>query len=53
MKLSDLSQHERISELLRDLGQDKITLERFWHEMRSYGLTDKEIDAFCRGQHVR
>lgn len=50
--LKTISQHERISELLRMLGHDSITIEEFWQEMRRYGLTDEDIDTFCRGKHV-
>jgi hypothetical protein len=50
--LKTISQHERISELLRMLGHDNITIEEFWQEMRRYGLTDEDIDTFCSGKHV-
>jgi hypothetical protein len=50
--LKNLSQHDRISELLRLLGYDAITTEEFWLKMREYGLDDDDIDAFCRGEHV-
>jgi hypothetical protein len=49
MKLKDLSKHQRVSELLRMLGLDAITVEQFWQEMRKYGLTDEDIDRFCTG----
>jgi hypothetical protein len=49
MRLSELPQHERVSELLRQLGNDMITVEEFWQEMRKYGLTDEDIDRFCAG----
>lgn len=52
MKLSDLSQHQRVAELLRLLGHDSITIEQFWQEMRAYGLTDQDIDRFCCGEKV-
>lgn len=50
--LRNLSQHQRISELLSQLGNDIINIEQFWQEMRKYGLTDDDIDKFCRGEHV-
>jgi hypothetical protein len=50
MKL--LTQHEHLAQLLRDLGHDLIDVEQFWQEMRKYGLTDEDIDRFCRGEHV-
>lgn len=52
MKLSELSQHQRVAELLRQLGHDTITIEEFWAQMRAYGLTDKDIDRFCCGERV-
>lgn len=52
MKLSDLSQHQRVAELLRQLGHDLITIEEFWSQMRAYGLTDADIDRFCCGERV-
>ncbi len=45
-----LSWRERMSELLRLFGEDKITLEEFWSQMRAHGLSDKDIDAYCRGE---
>lgn len=45
-----LSWRERMSELLRLFGEDKITMEEFWAQMRAHGLTDKDIDAYCRGE---
>jgi hypothetical protein len=52
MKLSELSNHDRVAELLRELGHDLITIEEFWQEMRKYGLTDEDIDRFCCGEQV-
>lgn len=52
MKLSELSKHQRVSDLLRDLAHSKITVEQFWQEMRRYGLTDQDIDTLCSGKHV-
>ncbi len=52
LRLGSLSQHERVSELLRQLGHDIIDIEQFWQEMRKHGLTDDDIDKFCRGEHV-
>src|SRR5258708_31846153 len=46
MKLSELSQHERLAELLRQLGHDFITSEEFWSQMQVYGLTYEDIDKF-------
>ena len=45
-----LSWRERMHELLRLFGEDKITMEEFWSQMRDHGLTDKDIDAYCRGE---
>lgn len=53
IRLSELSQHERVAELLRELGHDMIDIEQFWQEMRKYGLTDEDIDRFCCGEQVR
>lgn len=53
IRLKDLSQHERVAELLRQLGHDFIDIEQFWSRMRSYGLTDEDIDKFCRGENVK
>lgn len=52
IRLSDLSQHDRVAELLRKLGHDMIDIEQFWQEMRKYGLTDEDIDRFCCGEQV-
>lgn len=35
-------------ELLRLYGEDKITMEQFWAQMRQHGLTDADIDRYCR-----
>lgn len=53
MKLSELTKHARVAELLRMLGHDSISIEQFWKEMRQYGLTDEDIDRFCRGEQVK
>lgn len=53
MRLKDISKHERVSELLRLLGHDTITIEEFWAQMRQYGLTDEDIDRFCCGERVK
>lgn len=53
MRLRDLPRHQRVSELLRQLGNDGITTEQFWNQMREYGLTDQDIDRFCRGEKVK
>jgi hypothetical protein len=50
MKRQNLTQHQRLSELLRLLGTDAITIEQFWAQMRQHGLTDADIDKFCRGE---
>lgn len=52
MRLRDLPKHQRVAELLRQLGHDAITTEQFWAEMRKYGLTDQDIDRFCCGERV-
>lgn len=52
MKLKDLPKHEKVAELLRKLGHDMITIEEFWSQMRTYGLTDEDIDRFCCGGRV-
>ena len=52
MKLKDLPKHEKVAELLRNLGHDMITIEEFWSQMRAYGLTDADIDRFCCGERV-
>lgn len=53
MRMRDLPKHQRVSELLRQLGLDTITVEEFWTHMRAYGLTDVDIDKFCSGERVR
>lgn len=53
MRLKDIPKHDRVSELLRHLGNDKITIEEFWAQMRQYGLTDADIDKFCCGERVK
>jgi hypothetical protein len=52
MKLSELSKHQRVSELLGLLGDDIIDVEQFIHEMRRYGLTDDDIERFCCGEQM-
>lgn len=42
--------HVRVGELLRHLGEDKISVETFWRQMKTYGLTDEHIDRYCRGE---
>jgi hypothetical protein len=49
MRRNELSKADRLSKLLRLLGLDMITVEQFWQSMRQYGLTDEDIDRFCRG----
>ncbi len=44
------SWRDRMHELLRLLGDDKITVEEFWAQMREHGLSDQDIDAYCRGE---
>lgn len=39
----------RMHELLRQFGEDKITLEQFWAQMRQHGFSDEDIDRYCRG----
>lgn len=41
---------QRMHELLREFGEDKITMEQFWAQMRQYGFTDQDIDRYCRGE---
>jgi hypothetical protein len=50
MRLTEISKHARVAELLRLLGHDAITVEEFWQQMRQYGLTDEDIDRFCQGR---
>lgn len=42
---------QRMHELLRQFGEDKITLEQLWAQMRQHGLSDEDIDRYCRGEH--
>lgn len=49
-KRETLSWHQRMHELLRLFGEDKITLEQFWAHMREHGLSDEDIDRYCRGE---
>lgn len=42
--------HVRVGELLRQLGENKISLDAFWRQMRTYDLTDADIDRYCRGE---
>jgi hypothetical protein len=52
LTLRDIPKHERVSELLRLFGNGAIDFDEFWAQMRQYGLTDEDIDMFCRGEHV-
>lgn len=53
MKKTVLDRRERMDELLRLFGDDKITREQFWAQMRQHGLTDADIDSFCCGEQSR
>lgn len=39
-----------MGELLRLLADDRLTREQFWKQMHEQGLTDADIDRYCRGE---
>lgn len=49
-KKDQAQDRQRMHELLREFGEDKITLEQFWKRMRQHGYTDQDIDRYCRGE---
>lgn len=47
---SKLTRWQVLHELLRHLGENKITLDVFWRQMSEHGLKDEDIDRYCRGE---
>lgn len=47
---NDQHERQRMHELLREFGEDKISLEQFWAQMKQHGYTDQDIDRYCRGE---
>ena len=48
MEIVDLSKPERLHDLLGALGNSLINVENFRNLMVQAGLTDDDIDAYCR-----
>jgi hypothetical protein len=48
MEIVDLSKHERLHELLGALDNSQISVETFRKLMVQSGLTDDDIDSYCR-----